>query len=164
MYLIPSPSVLRFNLRAQESEHHARCARWASAFDYEGWVEMCGRWRSEGFNRHQVHLRPFRDLYRFVPIVRLYGLALTPALGQPRLLAELPPQDATACAFFLEWRTSVCRSLHPPRSQPNIIGSTRAQRLMALDSLELLGSSSYRQYQSGIVLTRANPTSPESLD
>jgi len=25
--------------------------------------------------------------------------------GQPQLLAELPPQDTTACAFFIEWRT-----------------------------------------------------------
>jgi len=26
--------------------------------------------------------------------------------GRPQLLAELPPQDTTACAFFIEWRTS----------------------------------------------------------
>jgi len=26
--------------------------------------------------------------------------------GQPQLLAELPPQDTTACAFFIEWRTA----------------------------------------------------------
>jgi hypothetical protein len=27
--------------------------------------------------------------------------------GEPKLLAELPPQDENACAFFIEWRTHV---------------------------------------------------------
>lgn len=28
--------------------------------------------------------------------------------GEPLLVAQLPPEDDDACAFFIEWRTKVC--------------------------------------------------------
>jgi len=34
--------------------------------------------------------------------------------GKPQLIAELPPQDEQACAFFIEWRTHVaCPTAEP---------------------------------------------------
>ena len=32
---------------------------------------------------------------------------LTTIQGKPELVAQLPPDDSEACAFFIEWRTHV---------------------------------------------------------
>lgn len=41
--------------------------------------------------------------------------------GTPQLIAELPPQDETACAFFIEWRTHVACPVAEPGSSLGII-------------------------------------------
>ncbi|KAH8094614.1 mannose-6-phosphate receptor binding domain-containing protein [Cristinia sonorae] len=33
-------------------------------------------------------------------------------MGQPQLIAQLPPSDESACAFFIEWRTHVACPTH----------------------------------------------------
>lgn len=37
---------------------------------------------------------------------------LTTTQGKPELVAQLPPDDSEACAFFIEWRTHVSVLLH----------------------------------------------------
>lgn len=37
-------------------------------------------------------------------------------LGEPRLIAQLPPDDESSCAFFFEWRTHVACPTKKPGS------------------------------------------------
>jgi len=41
--------------------------------------------------------------------------------GEPKLIAELPPQDENACAFFVEWRTHVACPASKPGSVWGVI-------------------------------------------
>ena len=42
----------------------------------------------------------------------MQDLILTWRPGEPQLVAQLPPEDDDACAFFVEWKTKV-RLLSP---------------------------------------------------
>lgn len=66
--------------------------------------------------------------------------------GKPRLVAQLPPNDESACAFFIEWRTH----LACPTGEPSgfwgglIIGMSMIALVLVM--LYLVGGTLYRRY------------------
>ncbi|ETW86750.1 hypothetical protein HETIRDRAFT_99194 [Heterobasidion irregulare TC 32-1] len=66
--------------------------------------------------------------------------------GKPRLVAQLPPNDESACAFFIEWRTH----LACPTSEPSgfwgglIVGMSMIALVLVM--LYLVGGTLYRRY------------------
>ncbi|KAF8588377.1 mannose 6-phosphate receptor domain-containing protein, partial [Ramaria rubella] len=68
--------------------------------------------------------------------------------GQPELIAQLPPGDDSACAFFFEWRTHVACPTAKPSGARSIIAILAAVAIILLFSYIVAGVL-YRRYALG---------------
>ena len=99
---------------------------------------MPRRWRFEGFDCHQVYLRPFCVFHGSVQTTRFCGVTLILAFKanrscSPSYRLRIQPHARSSLNGAPAY---VARSTLPADPQPDILGSTRVRRLMGLGSLE----------------------------
>ncbi|KZT08637.1 uncharacterized protein LAESUDRAFT_648667 [Laetiporus sulphureus 93-53] len=69
----------------------------------------------------------------------------TSVLGQPELVAQLPPSDVDACSFFIEWRSHVACPTHEKTGRIGFV-TVLAAILTTLFMLYILVGTFYNRY------------------